>query len=96
MRKSLKCLIALIFVLIFIQLCVGQPSCRIIVNNGGAAGAAVSVNQGPQRIAWGSTDNYGVFWTYLYPGQYYTVIVDWNGRHSSTDITANDPVYVSV
>jgi hypothetical protein len=63
MRKSLKCLIALIFVLFLIQLSVGQPSCRIIVNGGGAAGAAVDVYQGSQRIAWGSTDNNGVFWT---------------------------------
>jgi hypothetical protein len=97
MCGSLKYLIALIIICILIQPIIGQPTpCRIIVNNGGAVGAYVEVWQGSNMVKGGATDNYGVLLANLNYNQGYTVKVDYNGRHSNTDITATDPMYVFV
>lgn len=96
MRLNTACLIALVLICIFIQSTAAQSQCRIIVNNGAAAGAYVEVLDGSQRVFWGPTDSNGVCYPDLVQGRSYTVIVKWNGRNSRTDIIANDPVNVSV
>jgi hypothetical protein len=95
MRKIMALLIAII--LLSIQSVVAQDTCRIIVNGGQAVGASVEVYQGSQFICRGNTDNYGAFRAYpMNMGSTYTVIVNYNGQRSETDIIARDPMNVNV
>lgn len=97
MRLNIACLIALVLICIFIQLTAAQSQCRIIVNNGAAAGAYVEVLNGSEnRVFWGPTNSKGTCYPDLVKGEPYTVIVKWNGRNSRTDIKGNDTIYVSV
>jgi len=96
LRKKVACIVAVILIFICVQSTLAESPCRIIVNNGGGAQAYVEVYQGSQRVAFGSTDNNGAYTPYLNIGQGYTVNVSWNGRSSTTDVTATDPIYVFV
>ena len=96
MRMNTACLVMIILVCIFIQSIAAQSQCQIIINNGGAAGAYVEVFEGSQRVFWGPTDSSGKCYPDLYKGRSYTVKVKYNGRESSTDITADDLINVWV
>jgi hypothetical protein len=95
MRLNIVCLIAFVLISIFIQ-STAASQCRIIVNNGAAAGAYVEVLDGFDRVFWGPTNSNGTCFPDLVQGRPYTVIVKWDGREKSTNIIANDPVDVSV
>jgi hypothetical protein len=96
LRKKLACIVAVILIFICVQSTLAESPCSIYVNNGGASNAFVEVYQGSQRVAYGNTDNRGIYTAYLNKGQGYTVRVNWNGRSSTTDVTATDPIYVFV
>ena len=96
MRMNTAFLVMAILVCIFIQSIAAQNQCQIIVNDGGAAGAHVEVLDGSDRVFWGPTDSSSKCYPDLYKGRPYTVKVKYNGRESSTDITADDLINVWV